>query len=1232
MARRRFLKSVRKELQMGHRGGESVPDEFGPFSVNPDHLTGLGGAIFQELVSRLLAAEESAAGLSQVTLRTSHDTNKKDGGVDARTTISSATDWIPAGDCAWQFKAGTLGPEGCASEFEGAAFAREIVKARGTYRLVLGKRLEANEIEDREAKLRDKAEELGFDTSGDRFKIIDGNQLARWIERFPALAVSRVIGSTGHVAIDFESWVRKDKHRFTWVPSAERDELRTTILDFLQQHATLSLRIEGASGLGNSRGVMEALRGSGFELLVVYVGDASEINSAVINHFARQNRSAVLIVDECDRQRHKVLAEQLESGSPVRLITIGQEDASWSQSQPLGLSKLPDDVIEKALTGSFPTLWPEARRLVIDNCAGNIGWALYLATAILKNPKTSAADLIDAAGLSAFILSKVSSDRDFLAVSALALLSRFGVDGEKASELELIAAGLGLPLDELQAAERHLSEQGLLTKHGRYRAVSPQPLAVLLASRAWESLGEKIINSLLPSLDGSMTERLFQRAAQIGSTGPAAVALNQILNPDGPFGSLASIAKEANSRLLIQLAIIAPAQVTAHLAGLIDAAADDDLRAMKGIRRNLIWTLEKLVWHSATFESAANMLLRLALTENESFSNNATGTWVSLFGALLPATAARPAIRMAYLERGAVDSSAAVRKIAVSAADHAINAPGGMVMVSGELQGGVVVEPRGTPTEWPEAWDYVRSAVALLSARADYDPEQDIRDAATKALVDAIHPFLDRETVRDALFDALAALPAEGRRRAWTEVNHLRALFDRVDSPEFAEATNTEHDTSARRAGLDILAKRLPAPDAVEELSVLTDAPRWEWEDGELQQKIITVAQSIPADQAAASLLALAGSTPPPEAAFEIGSALYAVAAGDQTIAKLAALADGSNLASLTGYLYTSVNAGDTQAFDTFIDGPIGESLTPATRLTLTVRGPTSDRGWRRALKLQEALPVSEGAPRMFGWHTGVESERPFALLKSWIPRIVTQQDYNAAVDVTAMMLFQKPELDADIEADIAELVNRRAEFGEVGQQAYDWVQLAKRRLATDPKGLLVSLLAQVDAGSMMTFDGSEELKLLQEAIAAAGPGSLGLVLGKIEGGSWRLQMDFRGWLTDAYAATDLIQWVGQDVERARLVASMSGIGDSGPSEVVQYLLTNFGSDDKLSSALYGTFVTGTWWGNESARLRGQIAQMQSWVDNSAWSAGVKTWARTVIGYLNRRLEVVLIEEAEQDR
>jgi hypothetical protein len=1207
-------------------------DDFGPFSVDPAQVTGLGGALFQELVNRLLTAEIAAAGLSSINLRTSYQSNVKDQGVDARLEAPRATDWVPTGDSAWQFKAGTLGPEGCADELADATFAHEILRNGGTYRLVLGKGLEAGPIEDREAKLREKAAELGFDVSGDRFKIIDGNQLARWIERYPALAVSTVIRGAGHVAIDFDSWTRKAKHRFKWVQSAERDELRAKVLEFLAQSTKLDLRIEGESGLGKSRGMLEALRGSKYESLVVYVGDGSEIQTSLINHFARQHRSAVLVVDECSRKRHKAFAEQLEVDSPVRLITIGGEDASLPQFQPLGLSTLPDDVIERVLSENFPSLWPEARRLVVGNCAGNVGWALFLAEAILKDPKTNFADLIDAAGLRDFILSMVANDSDFSAVSALALLTRYGVEGDMEAELEQLAAGLHLPLPDLKAATRRLENQGLLTKHGRFRGVTPQPLAVLLASIAWEEFGDRIVDSLLPTLNDSMSERLLLRAAHIGSTGPAAVALNKILDPDGPFGSLASIAAEANSRLLIQLAIIAPNEVATHLAGLIDAATDSDLRGMKAIRRNLVWTLEKLVWHTATFEIAANMLLRLALAENETFSNNATGTWVNLFGGMLPATAAPPSVRLAYLQAVAADESGDARRLAVAAANHAIDTHGGTVMVSGELQGGVVVEPRGTPTDWPELWSYIRSAIELLRKRAVDDSEPGVRDAATKALVDAIHPFLERETVRDALFDALASLPPGGRRRAWTEINHLRALFDRVDAPQFSERTNTTHETAARRAGLDLLVERLPAPDGLDELQVLAAARRWEWEDGELKRKIVTAAESLPREEAAASLLAISAAIPPPEASFEVGAALYAVSAGDDTLAALAALADVRNVAGLSGYLHASVENGNAGAFDDFLDGPVGERLQVATQLTLTIRGPRSERGWQRALVLQTKLPVREAAPRMFGWHTEVEPEYISKMLKDWLPRIETQQDYNAAVDVMAMMLFRQPELDDDIEANITELVDMRGQFAEIGQQGYDWVQLARRRLATDPHGLLQALLQQVDSGSLIMFEGSEELRLLQETIAAAGPSSLGNVLSMVEAGSWRLQMDFRGWLTNVYAAADLVDWIGNDVNRARLVASMSGIGEGAPSEVVRFLLTNFGSDDRVSSALYGGFISGSWWGNESVRLNGQIAQLSAWVTDRTLSAGVKAWARNVIDGLKKRLEVVVLQEAEEDR
>ena len=92
--------------------------------------------------------------------------------------------------------------------------------------------------------------------------VIDGNQIGRWIERYAALAVSRVLRATGcRFAIGFDSWTRKSKHRYSWVESAESNDLGARIIEFLGQRVKTALRIEGVNGLGKSRETMESLRG-----------------------------------------------------------------------------------------------------------------------------------------------------------------------------------------------------------------------------------------------------------------------------------------------------------------------------------------------------------------------------------------------------------------------------------------------------------------------------------------------------------------------------------------------------------------------------------------------------------------------------------------------------------------------------------------------------------------------------------------------------------------------------------------------------------------------------------------------------------------------------------------------------------------------------------------------------------------------------------------------------------
>lgn len=1208
-----------------------MSQDFGPFSVNPAQVVGLGGALFQHLVSRLIAAEIASAGMAGSDLHTSYQANIGDQGVDAGIYAAIKTDWIPPGNSAWQFKAGNLSPKECADEFEGAARARRIVEKGGKYRIVLGNGLQDYLIASREEELRARATELDYDTSGDNFKIIDGNQLARWVEQYPQLAVSTLLHGIGNVAIAYDKWQQSGTHQLTWVPSADRDELHDTVQAFLANPNRLELRIEGVNGIGKTRGVLESFRGSPFEPLVLYVGDADDLRYPLIDHLTGQGRSAVVVVDECTRKRHNVLAQQLQSGRQIKLITIGERDARVPQSVPIVLSNLPNDVIDKVLTQNKSTLWPEARRVVVAQCAGNVRWAMNVAEFILDDPNINIGDLIDANTLQFLVGDLLSGDDGFLPLSALALFVRYGVDREMQAELEQIGTALGMPLDDLLAANRKLEHLGLVTKHGRYRSVTPQPLAIYLATQAWDQLGDKILADLLPAVSDTLAEQLFLRAADLGSSGPAAQALNRILGADGPFRSLEYIAEHGRSTLLIQLAIITPKEMAIHLTHLIEMVTDNELRSFKSIRRDLVWTLEKLVWHSGTFERAADMLLHLALAENETWSNNSTGTWLNLFAPMLPATAATPSARMRYLERVASHSDFAVRKMAAHAAEKAIDVRGGFVVVSGELQGAVVVEPRGTPDTSEAVWEYVRSGIRLLQSMAS-DANETVRQVAEKSLVDAIHPMLEIEAVRDALFNALATLPNDALRKTRMAIQNLYALFTTVEKPEFNASTTFKPNIAIRRAGLDILVGRLPSAAPIDELTSLAYAKRWEWEAGELQESIERVATSMPHEEALISLVKLLNAEEIPESSFELGAALYAMVVSDEALAAIAALADRGNMAGLVGYLHAGVEDGHSDAFDVFLDGPLGRDLEPATRLGLTVRGPQSDTGWSRLIDLLKVLPVHIGAPRLFGWHIEIEESRLIAILDEWLSKIEFQPDYNFAVDVAALMVSGRPDSNLDLEGQIMRLVELRSKFPEVAHQSSDWVQLARRQLANRVDELLLSLLQQVDAGSLHILEGSEEQTLIEDAVLAAGSRSLDTVLQLVHTGSWRIQLDFRGWLADLYLATDIIAWVGTDVGRGRLVAKITGISKGQPSDVVRFLLDKFGTDDEVSSSLYGEFISGAWWGNESDRLNDQITQLEGWAASRDESVGVKSWVRKVIENLRRRRDVALEEEDEEQR
>ena len=197
--------------------------------------------------------------------------------------------------------------------------------------------------------------------------------------------------------------------------------------------------------------------------------------------------------------------------------------------------------------------------------------------------------------------------------------------------------------------------------------------------------------------------------------------------------------------------------------------------------------------------------------------------------------------------------------------------------------------------------------------------------------------------------------------------------------------------------------------------------------------------------------------------------------------------------------------------------------------------------------------------------------------------------------------------------------------------QSWDWAQLAKRQLERRPLELLQSILQLIDAGAMQIFGPGEERELLEGALRSSGAPGWDLVMSMLEAGSWRIQMDGRGWLTSLFPAELVTEWIGTDKERAKLVASIAQTGDDEPDPMARYLLEHFEDEKRVASSLAGTFFSGFWWGSESDRLATQIAQLRRWIEAPSEPEGVKRWAREMIQSLERQRSDALQREAEED-
>ena len=650
----------------------------GPFEVTGEHVAVLNERTLPQLLRHLLSAEAQAHGLPAVGIHVAASIHTADGGEDGRIEWTGGPDrtrFLPSRLCQFQSKAGSIGPKaaGRAVLTKGGAvkgMVRSAVEADGCYVMLCGHSYVQKQIEARERPIRETLRGAGLTIEDGQVDLRDADQIADWANHHPSVATWLKERTQPGTIGPFRSWShwagRAEHDGSPWVEDERLPGLRAWLREQLTEPRSVCC-IVGPSGIGKSRLTLEALgpadedQAAGRFLgdLVLYAVE-SEAGSEAINDavqtLADDGQRAVVVVDRCAPETHRILAGMvLRKSSRLSLVTIDDEVPTGTPDKTtVEIPKAPSSVTEVIINQVSPGLLYEDRRRLDRFSRGFPKIAILVGQAWTESrPIAHATEdhLIET-----FILGRRPQERDLLLKSA-ALLATFGVvkvehpDGDQLGEIA--ARGRGLTAADLRTAVQRLIDRGAAQRRGRAVTLQPRPIAMKLAERQWREWSREEWDAVL-ACDASPDLKVLaaQQLAWINTTEVAPKVVQHVCRIGGPLDGFEGISKTGHAEVLSALAEVDPEAV----AGQIERCLDDieDLSGVeRDVRRHLVGALDGIAFHPASFEDGARLLLRLAVAENETWGNNATGQFEDLFPLLLGNTAADGDARLSVLDEAA---------------------------------------------------------------------------------------------------------------------------------------------------------------------------------------------------------------------------------------------------------------------------------------------------------------------------------------------------------------------------------------------------------------------------------------------------------------------------------------------------------------------------------------------------------------------------------------------------
>jgi hypothetical protein len=683
---------------------------------------------------------------------------------------------------------------------------------------------------------------------------------------------------------------------------------------------------------------------------------------------------------------------------------------------------------------------------------------------------------------------------------------------------------------------------------------------------------------------------------------------------------------EGSARLLHVAAIIDPALAMDIVESTMAGRSTEELRdgLMQG-RRGFVNALEVLIWFDETFERAASALLRLALAENETWSNNATGAIQGVFQVYLGGTSTAYTRRLTWAKSALAENPEADSVLIPGLAN---------ALTSHEMRHNPDFASRTAPPEWrpqgiTEETTARRGAWHLLIDLARTG--RGIDHVAT-AFADGLRTAAARGLAEDVLSDLASVEWSPSARARLSEAIDDLLKYD-VPAPDMAE----------RFQGLRT---RLIGSTLDERLAFLLSQEPWQlYHEGQTDKPsplLIQVADQLATSGLPAILDAARKSR---TGDFQTASRLFEYIAmampedGLQvTLLSEEPPPEAAVLGAFVGLVKTRGGEWGLDQLRRWIsNGPAGLVIHAAHMLPASgelaalaiqaVREGHSDPhelgrflygAWARDLSADDVAAIAEllGNAEQDG-----AKEQALGIVSQWLtehPRYqATELDrvaislLNTTAETSArhssmIALFREKilaRLNVSFDAQLQIITNLLSHLDSDLKQ-YDLKiieSLAERHPARTIEAVMAVILDDGDRGHVPASWWLERSKILSRLAAAASPEDVVREVEKVPSDRWR----------------DLVAHVN--------------FSQPEPGPVIETLVTK-STDDVTRGRAASNFIypESGWWGQESDYLRGRRAAAVSWLDSTT-SPVMQRWLREIVDELDSRIASIETIEAEED-